>query len=104
MNNGMLLGFRDEMTKSATSVEDGAKGLGIGALLGLIVSTVGVEALEKLVTRNKDIAIATGAIMGAASMAGAGFLLGGKSDSVTNVTPPPGGVFHGPPMPSSRHI
>jgi len=110
MNSDMLLGFQDEMQKLSASAEDGIKGLGVGAILGALVSAVGVEALEKLVTRNKDLAIITGAIMGAGALGGAGYLLGGKQ-SVTNATQalPPGVIIHGAPAPgtpvdSLRHM
>lgn len=83
MNKHVMQGFSDEMQKLSTSVEDGVKGLGVGAVIGAIIAAVGTEALERLVTRNKDLAIITGAIMGAGALGGAGFLLGGK-----NVPPP----------------
>lgn len=113
MNSNMLAGFKDELEKSAGSFEEGVKGLGVGALVGAVLSAVGTEALEKLVTRNKDIAIITGAIMGAGALGGAGFLMGGIKDAVTNdtqpLTPPPGTIFHGAPpagtpIGSMRHI
>jgi len=80
MNKHVMHGFNDEMQKLSTSIEDGVKGLGVGAILGAIIAAVGTEALERLVTRNKDLAIITGAIMGAGAMGGAGFLLGGKGN------------------------
>jgi len=112
MNKHAMEGFRQEMTKLSVSLEDGAKGLGAGAIVGALLSAIGVETLHRLVSRNKDLAIITGAIMGAGALGGAGFLLGKKAPvaKVTPApTPPPSGIFHGSPPPGTaiggiRHI
>jgi len=113
MNKNMLAGFRTEMEKQAISLEEGVKGLGVGAIMGAILAAMGAKALERLVVRNKDAAILAGAIMGAGTMGSAGYLLGQPKQNVTNVTPPPappaGVVIHGAPpagtpISSMRHI
>jgi len=111
MNKHTADGFRDEMTKMAVSFEDGAMGLGVGAVVGAALSAVGTDVLQRLIANNKNLAIITGAIMGAGALGSAGFLLGKGGTTVTNVTeaPPANGVFHGPPpagtpISSMRHI
>jgi len=113
MNKHMLEGFQAEMEKQSVSLEEGAKGLGVGAIMGAILAAMGSKALERLVVRNKDAAILAGAIMGAGSMGSAGYLLGKDKPDVTTVTgqpaPPTGVVIHGAPaagtpISSMRHI
>lgn len=81
MNND-LLGFKQEFEKLSTSMEDGAKGVAIGALVGAVLAGLSTEMLEKLISRNKDLAIITGAMMGAGGLGSAGYVLGGENNVV----------------------
>ena len=71
-----FLGFHEELEKNAADLTTGLQGLALGAALGAAVSGVGMHALEKLIQKNKQLAVIVGAIMGAGALGSAGFLLG----------------------------
>jgi len=75
----MLKGFYEELEKRSADLASGAEGLAIGALIGAALGGIGPLLLEKLISRNRDIAIATGALFGAGMLGAAGFVLGKKS-------------------------
>jgi len=95
LHPAMIKGFYDELEKQSADLQAGAEGVIFGALVGAALGGVGAVILEKLITRNRDIAIAAGALFGAGALGSAGFVLGkGKpgaavSAQAINNPPPP---------------
>jgi hypothetical protein len=82
LHPAMLKGFNAELQKLA-DVQTGAEGIAVGALIGAALGGVGPLLLERLISKNRDIAIAAGALFGAGVLGSAGFVLGKKKQAET---------------------
>jgi hypothetical protein len=69
-------GFQQELEKSSADIKTGIEGVALGAALGAAMSGLGAYTLEKIIRKNRNLAIIAGAIMGASTLGSAGFLLG----------------------------
>ena len=99
-NEHVFTGFQQELEKQSADLATGLQGLALGAAIGAAISGIGTKVLEKLIQRNRDLAVITGAIMGAGALGGAGFILGkGKKKSPPVKDP----RLIKPPTPSGRN-